>query len=609
MGAKGPKEIVSPTEWVRRTSLTFKKRSADTLMLDQAYAEWSANPSRTAAAINLHKVLRDYLKTKGGVWSKVERDKVSGGLIEWVYNEVQKVPGVMPPPVSPAQAALQNVDIPHSRYGVLYLLGNIDIDMSVVAISLEGVAAMGNVAGQALSVNYGQLGNEKLGVKKIEVPVVGQQLKTGTISSGGALAVKKLGAKIEGTVDPATQARHHVLKPPPKRPEPGFPCTLAMYELVKDDPALMLNPFTIGATVAVTAVAGVLEALNSLRIVLQNAVTDLVHYILEKVANPSAKTLATLGATVKGMIKFMVSKCLVSAVPFVDAGMKLAGGVIQTFKAAKERLGAWLERRKIVLNPGHPEMLADAIQNQMDKGIFAGLWTLLKAVADTALNALLPAAGALVAAIVTGIEWLVKLIWRLIEQSQISDFLTKAREAFLKERALTTQTSHIGAHRVMPSQGAAYHNVVEHAHRGPNLDKHSGGIIHNLDEFKKLFQTGCNASPLVPMIVLNSGICGSLMVLLKMFDDLNRPLTTQAMYDTGNEYFTRLKRYSRDYMAKSGFQFKVKLALSEADYGWDFKKRDNEARYLRGLLNHSLRDHGGIETKTDKLLAFVAGSA
>ena len=43
-------------------------------------------PAARPAAINLHKVLRDYLKTKGGVWSKVERDKVSGGLIEWVLQ-------------------------------------------------------------------------------------------------------------------------------------------------------------------------------------------------------------------------------------------------------------------------------------------------------------------------------------------------------------------------------------------------------------------------------------------------------------------------------------------------------------------------------------------
>lgn len=604
MGAKGPKAIVSPTEWVRRTSLTFKKRSADTLKLDEAYAAWSANPGRTAAAINLHQVLREYLKAKGGLWSKVERDKVSGGLIEWVYHEVQKVPGVMPPAPSPAQAALQNVDIPHSRYGVLYLLGNIDIDMSALAITLEGVSALGNIAGQALSTNFDHLGNDKLAARTVNV--MGQTLKTGTLSNAGSKALKMAGNKLEGKVDPATRPRQHVLAPPaPKRPEPGFPLTLAMYELVKEDPVLMLNPFVLGATIVGTVGAAVVDALNSLRIVLQNAVTDLAHYILEKVANPSAKSLATLGATIKGMVKFVVAKCLSSAAPFVGGALDLAGGLVQTFKAAKDRIGAWMERRKIVLNPGHPELLANGIESQMDKGIFAGLWTILKGVANTALSVLLPGASALVAAVVTGIEWLVKIIWRLIEQYQIGEFLKKAREAFLKERALASKVVTEGVRNYTDSMGRKQHARVSHTRYEPNLDRNSGGIIHNLDGFTKLFQAGCDASPLIPMIVLNSGICGSLMVLLKMFDDLNRPLTTQAVYDTGNAYFTRLKQFSRGYMAASGFNFKVNISTTGS---YDFEAEGRERKFLQGLLNHSLRDHAKAETTGDKALAFIAGT-
>lgn len=605
MGAKGPLAIVSPTEWVRRTSLTFKKRSADTLKLDEAYAAWSANPSRTAAAINLHKVLKEYVGAKGGNWSKVERNKVSGGLLEWVHQEVQKVPGVTPAPVSPAQAALQNVDIPHSRYGVLYLLGNIEIDMSALAITLEGVSALGNIAGQALSTNFNHLGDEKLAAKTVNV--MGQSIKTGSISSAGAMGTKLLGTKLEGKTDPALNARHHNLKPPPpKRPEPGFPLTLGMYELVKEDPILMLNPFMLGATVVGTVGAAVIDALNSLRIVLMNAVTDLAHYILEKVANPSAKSLATLGATIKGLVKFVVAKCLSSAAPFVGGALDLAGGLVQTFKAAKERIGAWMERRKIVLNPGHPELLANGIEWQMNKGVFAGLWSILKGVANTALSVLLPGASALVAAVVTGIEWLVKIIWRLIEQYQIGEFLKEARKMFLKERALATTTVTSGVRNYTDSMGRKQHAAVSYTRYEPNLDKSSGGIIHNLKEFTEFFQRGCDASPLIPMIVLNSGICGSLMVLLKMFDDLNRPLTTQAMFDTGNEYFTRLKKYSRGYMVGSGFNFSVKLSTTEGNY--DFEAHGRERKFLQGLLDHSVRDHGGQETKTDKALAFIAGS-
>jgi len=588
MGAKGPKAIVSPTEWVRRTSLTFKKRSADTLKLDEAYAAWSANPSRTAAAINLHKVLRDYLKSKGGVWSKVERDKVSGGLIEWVYQEVQKVPGVVPPAPSPAQAALQNTDIPHSRYGVLYLLGNIDIDMSALAIALEGVSALGNIAGQAVSTNFDHLGNDKLAARTVDV--MGQTLKTGTISTAGAAAVKLAGTKLEGRVDPATKPRQHVLAPPPpKRPEPGFPLTLAMYELVKEDPILMLNPFMLGATVVGTVGAAVIDALNSLRIVLQNAVTDLAHYILREVANPSAKSLATLGATIKGMVKFVVGKCLASAAPFVGGALDLAGGLVQTFKAAKDRIGAWMQRRKIVLNPGHPELAANAIEANMTKGIFAGLWSVLKGVASLALSALLPGAGNLVSALVTGVEWLIKFVWRIWEQSKISKFLKLARQHFGNEKSLAE------ANTLMMKKKDPYYelNYTSKMQLHPQMDPRYGGIIHNLPKFKEFYKLGCDASPLIPMLTFNTGICGSLMVLMRMFDD-TEAMISQKTWDAGDAYFTKLKQYGRGYLQAAGFEFKA---------------LDASNRPIQGILNHAVQHHHGHSGKLDKALAFGAGFA
>ena len=58
--------------------------------------------------------------------------------------------------------------------------------------------------------------------------------------------------------------------------------------------------------------------------------TDLAHYILREVANPSAKTMATLGATIKGMVKFVVGKCLSAAAPFIGGALDLAGGLVQT---------------------------------------------------------------------------------------------------------------------------------------------------------------------------------------------------------------------------------------------------------------------------------------
>ncbi|MBX3655869.1 MAG: hypothetical protein KF686_16925 [Ramlibacter sp.] len=601
MGAKGPKAIVPYAEWLRRTSLTFKKRSADTQRLDAAYRNWSVTPHSYPAAWELYQTLAEYLSAKGGNWSRVERDKVSGGLIEWVFQEVQKVPGVRPPAPSRAQAALQAMDIPHSRYGVLYLLGNIRIDMSMAAISLEGVAALGNAVGTGLSTQFNHLDNAKLASRTVEV--MGNTVETRHISSGGALAVKTLGNKIGGVTDPALKPRQHLVAPPVKRQTPGFPLTLAMYEIVKEDPVLMLNPFMLGATLTVTAGAAVIDALNSLRIVLQNAVSDLAHYILEKVANPSAKSLATLGTVIRGMVKFVVAKCLESAAPLVGGALDLAGGLIKTLRAAKERIGVWLLRRQIVINPGHPELLANGIESQLDKGVFAGLWTLLKGVANTALTVFLPGASSLVAALVTGIEWLVKFAWRLIEQHQISEFLKEARQRFLEVRARATRVETTGVRNYTDSMGRPQRIAEQYVRYEPDLDRSKGGFIHDLDAFSSFFQKGCDASPLIPMLVLNSGICGSLMVLLKMFDDLNRPITHQTVYDAGNQYFTRLKEFSRGYMAASGFEFKVRPSEDGISYDPD-SSQNRERRYLQGLLNHSLRDHYRGETRADKAAAF-----
>ncbi|MBX3588235.1 MAG: hypothetical protein KF796_16495 [Ramlibacter sp.] len=603
MGAKGPKAIVSYTEWLRRTSLTLKKRSADTQKVDAAYRNWSVTPNSYPAAWELYQSLAEYLAAKGGNWSRVERDKVSGGLIEWVFQQVQKVPGVLPPPPSKAQAALQNTDIPHSRYGVLYLLGNISIDMSMMAISLEGVAALGNAVGSGLSTHFDHLDNAKLASRTVNV--MGQSVDTRHISSAGALAVKTAGNKLGGTTDPATRPRQHLVAPVARRAEPGFPLTLAMYEIVKEDPILMLNPFMLGGTLVATAGAAVIDALNSLRIVLQNAVSDLAHYILQQVANPSAKSLATLGATIKGMVKFVVAKCMVSAAPLVGGVLDLAGGLVKTIRAAKERIGVWLLRRQIVINPGHPELLANSIESQLTQGVFAGLWTILKGVANTALTVFLPGASSLVSALVTGIEWLVKFAWRLIEQFQINKFLEEARKRFLEVRARATRVETTGVRNYTDSMGRAQRISEQYVRYEPDLDRSKGGLIHDLEDFTRFFQKGCDASPLIPMLVLNSGICGSLMVLLKMFDDLNRPLTTQKVYDAGNEYFRRLKEFSRNYLAGSGFEIKVRPSDDGTSYE-PSSAQNRERRFLQGLLNHSLRDHFKAETKADKAVAFFA---
>ena len=148
MGKKGPLTMVTPDEFRSRTSEIGRRNGAIT-KVDAAYDAYYALRSE-ANSDALYAALKEYLKTKGGYWSKVSRDKTSGGLLSWLYEFTtpRTVPTVLTRDDTLDQRAIHRLkthDIPHSRYGVLYLFGNIDIDMNKLSIALEGVAAVGGV--------------------------------------------------------------------------------------------------------------------------------------------------------------------------------------------------------------------------------------------------------------------------------------------------------------------------------------------------------------------------------------------------------------------------------------------------------------------------------
>ena len=88
MGSKGPLRVVTPEDWLKRTSLTFSKRSPSTLRVDAAYREFYAAPTSPVKVGALKDALDAYLLEKGNDWSRVDRDKESGGLMKYIYELV-----------------------------------------------------------------------------------------------------------------------------------------------------------------------------------------------------------------------------------------------------------------------------------------------------------------------------------------------------------------------------------------------------------------------------------------------------------------------------------------------------------------------------------------
>ncbi|WP_158936212.1 hypothetical protein [Burkholderia sp. S171] len=595
MGAKEPLAVVTAQEWIRRTALTLSSRSASTRRVDAAYTDWCTARFDQLKAAKLRDALDDYVAEKGGNWARVPRNTGSGGLMEYIFREATAVAPPRPSAVA-ARSKIQTFDIPHSRYGVLYLLGNIDIDMNCFTVAMEGVGAVGGAVGSGFATNMQHLGSAAQSVR--HVAVAGHQVSGQALAKSAVTAVKgvpKAGKIIDETFGFSQPNGRERLWSPTGTVRPGmdnahssivkskvtwtYPTTQAGFEMIKDDPALFLNPWVLPATLVGTAFVTITETLNNLRREIDSAVTWAFEKIKNALLGSSAGTFNLAGSVVRSLIKIVVTQCLASAAPFIGAAMDIGAGIVKTLRAAAEKVGAWLQRRRIQLNPGHPELIAAALEGEMESGIFQGLWTTLKGVISMALNSFLPGAGSLVSAIVTGIEWLVKFTFRLWEQSKINAFLVKARDFYLAERELAT--------RDPGPRGLEFQ---------PNMDPTRGGIIHDLEKFKTFFQEGCDASPLIPMLTLNTGICGSLMTLVNLFSDeatTGREVVDRATYNSGVAYFARLKGFGARYMQSAGFKFQA---------------RPTETRgSIQGLLDHAVHHHGN-DTMAGKAAAFIAAT-
>ncbi|MES2183124.1 MAG: hypothetical protein V4505_01130 [Pseudomonadota bacterium] len=560
--------LVSPDEWRKRTSLTFSSRGTDTKTVDTAYDAYFRSHGE-ADGEKLFLALEEYLKSHGSNWDKAARDKASGGLMRYIHESVKKFakPGLQrnPSDLDRARGQLAAYDIPHSRYGVLYLLGNTDIEYDTFGIVMEGIGDVGGAFGHAFGDGH-------------KLPVLGLPVKSDHYITAGSKIIKKAPKVISALSGPSA----HKNTSGEEVASVSVDTRIARVQVADQGwprTNKAINTHYDSRTYGTLAVAGsaIADAFAMLKVKLTNLVYSLVDWIRSKIATNAVDIAKISGTVLRKIVNIVVGKILAQAVPVLDVISDLSGGIMKTFDAAKVSIGAWMERRKISLTPGHPELTASTLESAMRMGIGAGLVDLLKGAAKAALHSFLPGLSLLISAIMTGIEFIVKFIMRMCENEKIKAFLKVAKEHFGKEEGLARA-----------KQGTDVRRRYEQLQ--PELDPAKGGIITDLTRFKEFFQQGCDASPLIPMLTLNSGICGSLMVMLAMFKDTRESeMISQKTWDTGAAYFTRLKEFGRTYIRASGFEF------TSTDH------------FVRQTLLHAKTHHATIPTTFDKGRAFVGG--
>ncbi|MDO9360332.1 MAG: hypothetical protein Q7T70_15245 [Polaromonas sp.] len=640
MATKKKPSIVTPAEWKERTNLRLSSRGDTTKELDIAYERWytakypasgtvppvhyrpfatGIDPQAEAARRadieryrgflqdKLEKYLREHgASTKGGTgqgatWDRCERNKVSNGLLEFVYNTVK----VEDPRITRVKGTIAK-DNEHSRYGVLYLLGNIEINMEWAGIVLEGVGAVGGALASGFGTDYGELknpddvdktikGSADIWKGKVGTALLGKDDMSITDAYGyandagtgiigaihgkvtapghvttydrrsvvGATAIRRRATDVQmdwgakgpsaslGNMDYLRMSRSTrvVSSPPPGQSKGWFPTTTKALSMMESHPKAAIAFFPVSAVAVVGAVA--VDLMRKLLEVLYSLVTSFVEWLKGKLQEFMDNKIEVGADYVKKIVTKVVESVAKEALPFVSAGMDLAQGMYQSFQAIRMKVGAWLERRKIRITDGHPALLASRIEKCMSMDILSGLYTLIKGAVQMALAFLAAGAQGLISALTAGVEWCIKFIMRLMERSAIKSFLELAKDTYVAEKKL---------------RDAAKNNTGAEMHA-------TGGIINDLEKFKEFYQKGCSASPLIAMLTINSGICGSQWQLQQMIGAVDE--IDQKEFNSGTKYFTRLKDYGTNYLKDSGFEFKATHEVL------------SEKRYIQALLDNA----------------------
>lgn len=550
-----PRDLVTPQQWVSRTGLMFRSRGTKLEAIDDAYYEYYEFQSRKTAH-KLYVAMKAYLEAHGRFWAKVDRNTKSDGLMEDVFRKVQWTETAVPNTAEAKLKAALAADAPKARLGVLYLFSNLEVNTQGLSIALEGGFSL---VGGSTPLTTGGLSESTKGYVDGGV---------GAAAKLGGLGAKQLRSK-ETAV---TRAQHVVAPKPPPSPSD--------FDLITLDTANWGPGFYL------------MELGAELYQTIKKKIGELVEWAIAKIQQNEATAWSVAGKAKNLLINAVVGYVAKHAAPFVGAGLDILGGVTQAISAAKQRIQVFLQRAKFQIQAGHPELLANAIEKEMNWAIGAGLFNALKGAGKVGLLTISAGASAIGEAIMAGVEFIVKTLLRWREGERLRTFLAEARTHYAASAMPDMEPEPEPDWEQVPTRGRSGAVTEPPKHRvRTQMIPRPGSLVTDLAKFTAFFESGCNASPCVPMLTLNSGICGDLTQMMRLFDDAGAVLereAAQTSFDAAAGYFTTLKGYGKSYMKKSGFTF------------------TSPEPTVRGLLGHAVGDHAdGPVSKWDAALGVL----
>ena len=235
-----------------------------------------------------------------------------------------------------------------------------------------------------------------------------------------------------------------------------------------------------------------------------------------------ADTIWTYATKIVNMVS---SNVLSSAIPFLGGAIDIANGIKDTTVACYHRYMAYSLGKGVVLNEGHPGVIAASIERAMNMGIGKGLYDTFKGAGKIAMEGASFGAASIVSLVITGCELIAKVIYRLYETSGMRSFFADCKARWTAK------------------------------------DK----IYENGPDYTYWYSKAAAALPCISALAINSGITGDKMMYLNMFTDGTQKTTIgQAKFDQGVAYVDKLKAWSGKYLEDSGYDFSSRDSMVQA---------------------------------------------
>ncbi|WP_244808432.1 hypothetical protein [Caballeronia zhejiangensis] len=502
-------DIISHDEWLRGTSALLQVRGAALKDLDQQILMYHRN--RTVH--QFHALVQAFERWRLSVgpddaWKTGSRN---GSKCFTLLDQQLHGKGD-----TDAAAGAQDFMTPaliNARLGVLYLFGNLELEDDTFQVLLEGAFDITNVGlGFAPDTN-------------VAAARASEILDNSVVQKSASLALEQVQKKI----------RKH------------------------KEPTLVKSNQLATSTLTLPALSSAAQRLyEAIRAKVEEGARKLWDMIREKVADirndPGGFALDTMPALLRKLVDFLCGKLLATLAPFIGAGLDIAKGIANTVDSSITKYREWVQGRDVQVLAGHPGTIVEAIRRAMKLSIGSGVYDLVKGGASLGLQFASQGASTIVDAVVSIMETLAKVIWKIVEIKRIKRFCDQAKgywEARMQRDALHTRPI----------------------------------------AFNAWFKRYAVPIPALSVLALNSGICGDKMHFLAMFKD-DESIVTQAEFTAGGKYVDSLKVWGSDYLSDAGFAFDsddamikglLTLATShKEEQTWDLKVRKAVLGFLNG---------------------------